>query len=103
MGSADRAAELRALADKLDATAGHEDEAEAAKEAYREALDSGDAERIAEAKARHREAAQTLTEARAETRQDVIVGSSEPGSATVRVGAVNVGVPSTPASPVQEG
>lgn len=95
MGSADRAAELRALADKLDVTAEHETEAETAKAAYREALDSGDEERIAEAKARHREAAQSLTEVRSETRQDVIVGSSEPGSATVRVGAVNVGVPTT--------
>ncbi|MFI6510107.1 hypothetical protein ACIBCT_21085 [Streptosporangium sp. NPDC050855] len=93
MNSADRAAELRALADKLDATAGHEDESRTAKEAYREALDSGDADRIAEAKARHHEASKTLAGARSETRDDVIVGSSEPGSATVRVNTVHVGSP----------
>lgn len=94
MGSADRAAELRALADQLDATAGHEDEAQEAKAAYRDALDSGDDDLIGEAKTRHRAAAQALTEARAETRKDIIVGSSEPGSATVRVNTVTAGIQS---------
>lgn len=94
MGSAERAAELRALADQLDVTADHEIEAKAAKLAYRDALDSGDEDLIAEAKTRHREASQVLFDARSETRKEIIVGSSEPGSATVRVGTVTTGVPS---------
>ncbi|MFN2636881.1 MAG: hypothetical protein ABR585_07645 [Gemmatimonadaceae bacterium] len=92
MSSADRAAELRALADKLDATAAYADEAEAAKAAYREALESDDADLIAEAKARHREASDALVSTRSETRK-VVVADTTPGSTTVIPNAVNVGVP----------
>lgn len=92
MSSADRAAELRALADKLDAAAVHEDNAHEAKAAYRQALASGDEEQIAVCRARHREASDALVAARTETREKVVVASAEPGSATVIPAAVNVGV-----------
>jgi hypothetical protein len=92
VNSADRAAELRALADQLDATAAHELEAADAKAAYREALASGDEEQIAACRGRHREASDALAAARAETRKKVVVASAEPGSATVIPSAVNVGL-----------
>jgi len=92
MSSADRAAELRALADKYEAVAAHGDESAAAKAAYRDALASGDPDEIAQARARHRAASDALVAARAETREKLVVASSEPGSATVIASAVNVGL-----------
>lgn len=92
MTSASRAAELRALADKIEATEELAAQAAEAKQAYADVLAGGDEDQIADARQRHREASDALNAARAETRQGPIVGSAEPGSATVRVGALSGGV-----------
>lgn len=89
MSSASRAAELRALADKYEATDALAGEAAEAKAAYAAALATDDTEQIAAARQRHRDASQALSEARAETRNGPMVGDSSPGSATVRVGTVS--------------
>jgi cellobiose-specific phosphotransferase system component IIA len=88
MSSASRAAELRALADQIEVTDELGIEAAAAKQAYAEALQSSDADVIAEARQKHREASQALSEARSSTRTGLIVGDSAPGSATVQVGTI---------------
>lgn len=91
MSATNRAAELRALADRLDAKDVHDEESEAAKAAYSEALASGDEDLIAEAKARHRAASDALTAVRAETRK-IVIADTSPGSTTVIPNAVNVGL-----------
>lgn len=90
MSATNRAAELRALADKLDVEDALADESEAAKAAYSDALASGDEGLIAEARARHRGASDALVAARAETRK-VVVADTTPGSTTVIPNAVHVG------------
>jgi cellobiose-specific phosphotransferase system component IIA len=86
--SSTRAEELRALADKYEAADLLATAASDAKTAYADALASGDEDQIAEARQRHREAAQALSDARSETRNGPMVAESAPGSATVRVGTV---------------
>jgi hypothetical protein len=91
MTSASRAAELRALADKIEIADRLKAESDDAKAAYRDALAGGDEEQIAEARQRHRDASQALADARSETRGDLVVATGTPGSATVRPGAVHAG------------
>jgi hypothetical protein len=82
VSATNRAAELRALADKLDAKDVHDEESEAAKAAYSEALASGDEDLIAEAKARHRAASDALAAVRAES-GNFFISVNTPGSKNV--------------------
>jgi len=79
MSGSDRAAELRALADRYDEMDALETAAAEAKQAYRD-------NPTEETKAAHHAASAALNGARSEIRSaPVLPSSGEPGSATVRV------------------
>lgn len=92
MTSASRAAELRALADQIEATEELAAQAAEAKQAYINALADGDPNEIDQARQKHREASAQLNEARSAVRTGPMVGASAPGSATIRPSSVHAGL-----------
>jgi LmbE family N-acetylglucosaminyl deacetylase len=91
MSTSDRVKELLAQAQALEGIAELEEKSEAATAAYRDNPDDQDL------KAKHRDAAQALADARQEQRASAVIVASDPGSVSVQPN------PATGGNATQEG